>query len=684
MALRPAAKRTAARTTAGKRTARPVKRTFDALRDTVDFRDQLYIPTLVEVKPASDLARFRRAGIPVLDQGSDGACTGFALATVVNYLLRTGQYGGTADAASAHMLYVMAKRYDEWPGEKYDGSSARGAMKGWHKHGVCAARLFRDLDTDFSDRQAADALKRPLGAYFRVNHKDLVAMHSAITEAGVLFATANVHEGWSAVKRGTREIAYSSKQLGGHAFAIVGYDREGFWIQNSWGRGWGSSGLARLGYADWLENGTDVWVARLGAPISLSPTGSAPMRAGAPRSYESYVYAALRPHVVTAGNNGELLQTGSYGLTPAGVQNVVREQLEKAVSNWPKKRVMLYAHGGLVSEESALQYAANYRDAALKAQVYPIAFIWRTDFWTTVGNILQDSVSKRKTEGLLDAAKDFMLDRLDDTLEPLARNLGGKALWDEMKRNAWLCSSDRAGPKWDDQTAADEPGAAWLVAKNLVDAVRAKEIDEIHLVAHSAGSILLAPLARYFVDNGVKVTSLSLWAPACTMELFKATYMPLFDKGIDAFDLYTLDDATEQDDDCANIYHKSLLYFVSHAFERTARVPTINKNDPRRNGTPILGLERDIANAIPAGFWDGARHNWIKAPGMSQSHARHHGDFDNDVETLKSTLRRITGGAKTAAAIPSGGLTVPPAKTARVRAGVNIALLTPPRSAGRP
>jgi hypothetical protein len=36
----------------------------------------------------------------------------------------------------------------------------------------------------------------------------------------------------------------------------------------------------------------------------------------------------------------------------------------------------------------------------------------------------------------LDTTKDFVLDRLDDALEPLARSLGGKALWDEMKENA--------------------------------------------------------------------------------------------------------------------------------------------------------------------------------------------------------------------------------------------------------
>src|SRR5690606_27472221 len=108
---------------------------------------------------------------------------------------------------SARMFYEMAKRYDEWPGETYDGSSARGAMKGWHKHGVCAETCWpydpKKPDRELSQTRALDALNRPLGAYYRVNHRDLVAMHSAITEVGVLFATATVHEGWEKVDRKT-------------------------------------------------------------------------------------------------------------------------------------------------------------------------------------------------------------------------------------------------------------------------------------------------------------------------------------------------------------------------------------------------------------------------------------------------------------------------------------------------
>lgn len=632
------------------------ERRFDALPDTVDFRDKMYIPTLVEVRPTSDLEAYRALGIPVLDQGKEGACTGYGLATVVNYLLRSSNSHKEAEEASARMLYVMAKRYDEWPGEEYEGSSARGAMKGWHKHGVCAHRLWLDdrEEIHLDEERAADALERPLGAYFRVNHKDLVGMHSAITEAGILFATSRVHEGWMNIQEGDTDIEYSPTPLGGHAFAIVGYDRESFWIQNSWGEKWGNKGLARLEYSDWLENGSDVWVARLGAPIRFNrPNAAARMRASAPTSYESYVYSSLRPHIITAQNDGVLAETGPYGLTEAGLDNVLREQLPKKVSSWKKKRVMLYAHGGLVSYDSAIQYVANYREDTLKSEVYPLAIIWRSDAWATLKNILSDAVSRRKTEGFLDNVKDFMLDRLDDTIEPIARNLGGKALWDEMKENATLASK-RA------------KGAALMAAKHLADLYRDGEIEEIHLVGHSAGSILLAPLAKYLESRKVKIKSLSLWAPACTMDLYENVYAPLIAAGtIEAFDLYTLDDATEKNDNCAGIYHKSLLYLVSHAFETKPRIPFRHPN-----GTPLLGLERDVRDHIESSFWT-ANRRWIKSPGSNKSNARHHGDFNDDAETLLAALERITGKGSLKS---SGELKAPQAEVVRFRRKLDMAL----------
>src|SRR5690606_5439561 len=64
------------------------RRLFDARPDTADFRDRMFEPTLVDVPTESPLEQFLALGIPVLDQGSDGACTAFGLATVAHVLLR--------------------------------------------------------------------------------------------------------------------------------------------------------------------------------------------------------------------------------------------------------------------------------------------------------------------------------------------------------------------------------------------------------------------------------------------------------------------------------------------------------------------------------------------------------------------------------------------------------------------
>src|SRR5678816_3061667 len=118
-----------ASTKAGKtRPSAAPQRTLDARPDTLDFRDLLYTPTLVEVPTHVPLKEFQKYKVPVLDQGEEGACTGFGLATVANFLLARRRVVPDPTPVSPRMFYENAKRYDEWPGEGYSGSSARGAM----------------------------------------------------------------------------------------------------------------------------------------------------------------------------------------------------------------------------------------------------------------------------------------------------------------------------------------------------------------------------------------------------------------------------------------------------------------------------------------------------------------------------------------------------------------------------
>jgi pimeloyl-ACP methyl ester carboxylesterase len=353
-------------------------------------------------------------------------------------------------------------------------------------------------------------------------------------------------------------------------------------------------------------------------------------RSAIPYAYASHNYSVLRPHIVTAGNDGQLSEKGNYGLTPDELRDLVVNELPKKTRDWNKKRVALYAHGGLVPQNSAIKKIAKHREVLLDEEIYPISFIWRSDIWSTIKNILSETLSQRQAQGgIVENIKDLMFDRFDDTLELLARNLGGKALWDEMKDNT-RGASEKAR------------GAARLTAKHLMSLYKSKKIDEIHLVGHSAGSILLAPLAEYFSDQQVKVKSLSLWAPACTVDFFNAHYRPLIENNrIETFDLYTLDDVTERDDNCGGIYHKSLLYLVSSAFEKMPRNPS------ERDGVPLLGLARDInADKQLSSIFRKSNCNWYKAPAANESDARHHGDFDDDDATLQSTLKRILKSAK--------------------------------------
>ena len=120
-----------------------IGRTLDARPDRLDLRDREFTPSVVclpEQWPSDQDIRklvplYCKSGL-VLDQGPDGACTGFGLACVINYLhWRASLKTGTKSAAkpkvrpvSPRMLYHLARFYDEWAGEDYDGSSCRGAL----------------------------------------------------------------------------------------------------------------------------------------------------------------------------------------------------------------------------------------------------------------------------------------------------------------------------------------------------------------------------------------------------------------------------------------------------------------------------------------------------------------------------------------------------------------------------
>jgi hypothetical protein len=179
-----------------------------------------------------------------------------------------------------------------------------------------------------------------------------------------------------------------------------------------------------------------------------------------------YAVPELAPHVISIGDSGILKTNGQWAKTASQVQDIFTTEFPAATSTWSKKRLVLYAHGGLVSEDTAVNRIGWYWSNLKSREMYLVGFVWHTDY----------------------------------------------------------------------------------------------------LVGHSAGSIFLAPLMQFIGSLGLQIQTCTLWAPACTVDIFTQYYVPAIGSTIKKFTLFTLDDTTERADNCAEIYHKSCsIWFRTHS-----------------------------------------------------------------------------------------------------------------------
>ena len=620
----------------GKFTVRGRGLVRNVVPDRLDLRDRPYMPP-VAVIPGQQLGS--QFGIPVLDQKDTNACTGFALASVVYHLQRAAKHKAEECRVSPFMLYAMARRYDEFPGnpDADNGSSARGAMKGWFKYGACDSDLWPTEKVPKPVIQAKDdwwldAVRRPLGAYYRLDMRSVTDMHVALNEVGILYVTAVCHAGWDTgdgVKaKGIWHIPIQKVKPndGGHAFVIVGYNRDGFIIQNSWGTGWGTGGRAVLQYEDWLENAMDCWVAQLGVVTDLHKeiAESAGLRVRSGR-VQIAADATLRareitPFIIDMENNGRLSNTGDYFTQDSDIDELVNQQIATARTAWGlgKNEVMdiaIYAHGGLTSESDAASTAAKWIPALYDNRIFPIFLMWETDLMSTLKNRLGDELKgepRRAGGRLFDAAKKWWNERLEKLLAH-----PGTMIWGEMKQNGEAISQ-----------AKDSGGLKLYAACSKSPYFSDLSKVRVHLIGHSAGAIAHSFIVKQLCALGWKFESVTFMAPAVRVDVFKDCVAPALKNGqVGRLNQFHLSDDFEQKDPtCEPIlgYSRSLLYLVSRSFEGGVT-------------TPILGMEQyfESIKKLPN------VRAWV-APG-AQSKSTTHGGFDDDATTMASVIALIKG-----------------------------------------
>ncbi len=650
--------------------------------DPPDLRDRLYNPILRALEPEFNARPFDHPAwrARVKNQGQTSACTGFALAAMVESLTfkcweARQQQGEQPAAVSPFMLYYFARRHDEFRGsDPEDGSTARGAMKSWYKHGVCRLDLWPEMDmpllasarrapkrkqgtktrTKPDERWVSDAFRTPLGAYYRVDHLSIADLHSALSETGVVYVTAQIHGGWQSPQPDGRILNYrGTANLGGHAFLLVGYDTNGFWIQNSWGRGWGRDGFAHLAYADWLVNGMDAWIGQLGVYVTshMDSLGQglkierAIEARRAARPSDSLVFSQamlssnktvraqqINPYTVKLENNGKLSDRGKFRTSKDALHDLVLHYLRNAIDDWNLKEndpidIALYAPGGMVSEDGAAETAARWIPALYASRIFPVFFMWKTELLQTIDNILIEArgFTKAAAGGFKDRLRDFVDDRLEGLIAPAST-----PIWEEVKENAL-------------QATINPNGGMRLLVKELTALPPAlTKRMRFHLIGHSAGAIFHVHLLPELLRVKLKAQGLYLMAPACRVDLFKEKALPAYASGqVPVYTQFQLSDKVEQEDNCASLYNRSLLYLVSNACERKPK-------------TPIVGMEKFVHLINPAKPPSGKVKVWdfISAPTATDAPltmrcgATSHSAFDNDPDTMGAILERIRRQAK--------------------------------------
>jgi hypothetical protein len=156
-----------------------------------------------------------------LDQGREGACTGFAVTHEA--IARPAVVEGLSNT-DAQQVYYRARQLDQWQGDDYEGSSVLGAMKAGKERG-----WYKEYRWAFGTKDLAIAVSRHgpavIGVYW---YSDMFKPDS---------------DGF---------IHASGKILGGHAILCHGFNVKGdyFKLHNSWGPSWGDNGECKISYSD--------------------------------------------------------------------------------------------------------------------------------------------------------------------------------------------------------------------------------------------------------------------------------------------------------------------------------------------------------------------------------------------------------------------------------------------------
>lgn len=189
------------------------------------------------------------------DQGTEGACVGFGW----SHELSARPKVISTDATAALEIYKRARQLDEWPGENYSGTSVLAGAKAVQERINSRGKSFMPeyrWAFGWEDTALAIGYHGPvvLGLNWYSNMWD-------VDENGFLHADGDVVGGHCLLARGIKAVR-KDPALAGHS-SNIDLDKSYVLLHNSWGKGWGVNGTAKLrlrGLNKLLQDGGDACI----------------------------------------------------------------------------------------------------------------------------------------------------------------------------------------------------------------------------------------------------------------------------------------------------------------------------------------------------------------------------------------------------------------------------------------
>lgn len=185
--------------------------------------------------------------VKIMNQFIYGSCVAHALSAAMQYGEHKAGFNITHDFSRG---FIYANRKDT----DYQGSGmvTREALKQLNHCGDCLYETFpwndnyknvKKLLEKNKEKYLKEALPYVITNYFRCYTEEEVK--KALINQGSVIVCINIYPSFG----GNAKVpAEDEKSKGGHAMCLVGWDKDGWIIANSWGKIWGNKGYCHLPY----------------------------------------------------------------------------------------------------------------------------------------------------------------------------------------------------------------------------------------------------------------------------------------------------------------------------------------------------------------------------------------------------------------------------------------------------